>query len=116
MPDPRLQRRMICTECFEECNVVPKITWAGYPTFTCDECGSPVKYPLEPGRRGLCYIVVTVTALFGLAALARGQFPLPGVLGVFAIVMLAEDKSLRDKVGKAERKHVERNTTSGGPS
>ena len=75
-----------------------KMNFLGFQIYTCPECGYKTTYPLSSSYFGI-YRLVVVIAVFGfIFSLASGQFYIPGLLLIAAIVGLIKNSQLRKKL------------------
>jgi hypothetical protein len=88
-----------CKHSGTQFRAMPTRSFLGFQKVKCPSCSEQTLYPLTRGYR-ITYIVVAVFMAFAfLAAIRRGGVPIPGILGVAAIVGLVKDAQIRRQLG-----------------
>jgi uncharacterized paraquat-inducible protein A len=95
-------QRVVCTECHEQFEAVPKLNFWGLFKFSCPRCGATVLYPMSGRRRSIYRVVAASFGILCVAALAFGRIVLPGILPVGLAVGLVMDAKARKRVREAE--------------
>jgi hypothetical protein len=96
---------MICTECAQDVQATTKLTFLGFPSFTCPSCHKLVTYPLGTGRKVFYWILVAVFAAMTINALMHGQIAVPGLIGLLVIIAVVMDIGKMSTLRQAEQRH-----------
>ena len=84
-----------CAHCRTQFRATPKRSFLGFQKLKCFKCAKEFLYPLTSGYRTIYRVVFALTIVGILINVSRGQTPLPGLLGIAAVVALIQDSKLR---------------------
>jgi DNA-directed RNA polymerase subunit RPC12/RpoP len=101
------KQKIKCAKCKTEFEDKAKRSFLGFLLFTCPKCSEKITYPLTGGYRIIYWLVVIGLILYSISALSQGAIPIPGLLGIAAIIGLMKDHSLRNKIAEDELLHKE---------
>lgn len=73
----------------------PARSFLGFPRVACPKCDKYVVFPLTPGYRLIYWIILVFMVIGSIGYLKRGEIPIPGLLGIATIVVIAKDIKLR---------------------
>lgn len=76
----------------------PARSFLGFPRVTCPKCDKYILFPLTPGYRILYWVILVSMVISSIGYLKRGEIPIPGLLGIAAIVGIVKDIKLRRRV------------------
>ncbi len=96
------ETRVICTACRLRFVARPKRSFLAFQKFSCPACNATVIYPLTSGYRIFYQFAVVLMVLASLGALTKGDLPVPGLVGVAAIIALLKDRKIKKQVEQAE--------------
>ncbi len=96
------KQKVVCIKCKTEFEDKPKQSFLGFQVFTCPKCAEKITYPLTGGYRLIYWFVLIGLILYSVSAISQGSIPIPGLLGIAAIIGLVRDRSLRNKLKRSE--------------
>lgn len=88
-----------CKACFK---ATPKRTFLGFQRLVCPECKKDVVYPLTGGYRTTYWVLFVFMVLAMIGSFARGEFGVPGGLGIAVAIALIRDWSIKNRVAARE--------------
>ena len=92
----------LCIECLKTTQVTVKKTFLGFARFTCPACNKVNTHPLGNGTR-IAYVVIgALLVVATIVVVAQGAIPIPGLLGLGAILGLVKDSEARKKLADAQ--------------
>jgi hypothetical protein len=95
--------KIICPYCENEILEKPSKEFLGFQKYKCLSCNKENLHPLFEGYRTTYWFVLIISIIFAVISLARGNFPIPGWLSIFAIYILIKDRILRKKCHKTSK-------------
>ena len=90
----------ICPHCEARFNALPKRTFLGFQKFVCPECKKNVVYPLTTGYRTTYWVLFVLMVLSIIGAFSRGEYGVPGGLGIAVAIALIRDRSIKIRVAE----------------
>jgi hypothetical protein len=87
-----------CTRCSTRFRGRPKLTFLGFQKLSCPNCSQTVLLPLRPGYRITYWVIMGLMVLGAINALYQGGIPVPGLLGIAALVGIVKDIRLRRRL------------------
>jgi hypothetical protein len=84
-----------CAHCRNQFRATPKRSFLGFQKLKCFKCSKEFLYPLTGGYRSIYRVVLALTIVSILVSFSRGKPPLPGLLGIAAVIALIQDSKLR---------------------
>lgn len=88
----------VCPHCKARFNALPKRTFLGFQKLACPACKEAVVYPLTRGYRTTYWILFVFMVLSIIGAFSRGEFGVPGGLGIAVAIALIRDWSIKNRV------------------
>src|SRR5262245_52229465 len=92
------EEQVVCLKCLKSFRAKYKSTFLGFKKYICPHCEAKVLYDLRSSYRALYWILSVVLLLSAIAIIARGDIPLPGLLGVAAVWGLIGDRRRRKEI------------------
>ena len=89
---------LICAKCKTQIKDRPKRSFLGFQLFTCPNCNEKIEYPLTHTYRAIYWLIAIIFILYSISAILQGAIPMPGLLGIAAVVGLVKDYSLKNKI------------------
>ena len=95
-------RAVICTICAAASVSTPTaMKFPGCPQYHCPSCGGHFLYPMTTANFVVGCLLAAVLLVTAVRTLLAGGIPLPGLLGLLAVVALIIDIRIRGAVAKA---------------
>lgn len=88
----------VCPHCKARFAATPKRTFLGFQKVACPECKESVVYPLTRGYRTTYWVLFVFMVLSIVGSFSRGEFGVPGGLGIAVAIALMRDWSIKRRV------------------
>jgi DNA-directed RNA polymerase subunit RPC12/RpoP len=94
----------VCLSCHREFPEIEEVkkSFLGFEKWTCPHCQNKNLYPLTTSYVVIYVLILAGTALASIAAMTRGEMPMPGLVAIAAVIGLVKNGQIKAEVRQAE--------------
>ena len=106
---------VVCTSCLHEFTSPNKLSFLGFRTYLCPQCGKKVYYPLRSDYFGCYTASLVLGAVIIIVVFAEGGVAVPGVLMLAGVAALVSNAKVKKAIAEAERRARANRPPASGP-